>query len=220
MIRSIVPSVYLAALALLFAACSGPKAAPPTCNTTYDCGAGQTCWTTDDTNYTCQQSGPAALGASCNPDASATAPCADGLACLQLDSAASGICTGWCDATHPCPSEQACVILSSRYGVDLRVCSLSDPASCAFAYSCGAGETCWTQDGFVFQCTAAGALTLGAACDPTDTAALCADGLVCLGAGDGTGTCTAWCGADGSCPSGSSCAAVGTTHGVTVRVCR
>jgi hypothetical protein len=51
-------------------------------------------------------------------------------------------------------------------------------------------------------------------------AALCGDGLTCLGSGfGGAGTCVAWCAGDRSCPVNKTCKALRTTFGVAIKVC-
>jgi hypothetical protein len=113
------------------------------------------------------------------------------------------------------------VVLTTTLGAPIRACSVSSPTSCAFAYDCAADQTCWTSDGTVFTCQAAGTLARGAACDLAQVSAQCAAGLVCFGSGDtAAGSCSAWCAADGTCPSGQSCRTFGTTYGVTVRICQ
>jgi hypothetical protein len=67
----------------------------------------------------------------------------------------------------------------------------------------------------------AGTLSLGESCDATQAAVQCADGLVCLGRGDPPiGTCVTWCGGAGVCPSGQNCATLGSSYGMTLRVCQ
>lgn len=93
--------------------------------------------------------------------------------------------------------------------------------SCDASFACPRGQTCDTTDGRTFSCLASGPGELHDRCDAsTHVAALCADGLTCLGSGHlGAGTCVAWCAGDRSCPAQTTCTPVTTALGVAIEVC-
>jgi hypothetical protein len=93
--------------------------------------------------------------------------------------------------------------------------------SCGASFACPTGQTCDTTDGRTFSCLASGPGKLDDRCDAsTKVAALCADGLTCLGGGyPEAGTCVAWCADGGSCPAHKTCTARTTASGVAIKVC-
>ena len=79
-------------------------AAVPACDDTYDCAAGQTCWTADGVSWTCLPAGAGALGSTCDPSTSAVS-CGDRMACVGNGATPPvGTCRLWCDAGDPCPA--------------------------------------------------------------------------------------------------------------------
>jgi hypothetical protein len=93
------------------------------CNVSYDCHAGQTCWSDDAKNFYCTTSGPGRLGDSCNKFSQpGDKPyCGDQLACAAFGTP-TGNCTMYCNADGTCPSGGACQTFSNTSGGQFRVC--------------------------------------------------------------------------------------------------
>lgn len=96
--------------------------APPTDGCTADpfaCEAGTTCWVlADQKSFDCLPSGPGVADEEC-VNTAGQATCADGLTCLQLAGAMTGVCAPYCDDAHACVSGAECKTISlagSLYG--------------------------------------------------------------------------------------------------------
>lgn len=78
----------------------------------FGCPMGQTCWIgADQTTFECLNSGTGQLGDTCQ-NFVGQPTCTDGLTCLQLQGAASGSCTQYCDPedpAHACPEGVQCL---------------------------------------------------------------------------------------------------------------
>jgi hypothetical protein len=92
--------------------------------------------------------------------------------------------------------------------------------SCNVHYDCPSGQTCWTTDGFAFDCMSSGALQAGATCALILGSATCGDGLACVAAGNpNQGECDSWCDVSTPCPSGT-CTTITDTNGVSLSLCQ
>jgi hypothetical protein len=127
--RAAALATALLALGTAFA-CSSSKPTPTTspCNENpWSCPSGQVCWPTTATTFGCVPAGTGTQGASCtltiNP---AQAGCGEGLNCLEQPNAGIGVCTPYCDSSHPCPTSSLCEIANlvgdSGTGGDFNVC--------------------------------------------------------------------------------------------------
>ena len=100
--------------------------------------------------------------------------------------------------------------------------SSSASGGCNVSYDCAAGQTCWSDDAKTFYCTASGPGKRGDPCNkfskPGDKP-YCGDQLACAAFGTPGGYCTAYCNADGTCPSGTTCHTYTNTSGGSFRVC-
>lgn len=90
------------------------------CNVTYDCAAGQTCWTKDGARFDCMTSGSGRAGDSCNPSVFSAITCGDGLACLG-NATIPGKCVAWCNSA-PCTAGKTCTSVPTAKGVTLQFC--------------------------------------------------------------------------------------------------
>jgi hypothetical protein len=79
----------------------------------FACGAGTACWTKDKNaaSFECIPSGTKKVGESCK-SVVGTAPCGDGMMCLQLQGSGEGTCQPFCDSKHDCPSGENCATVS------------------------------------------------------------------------------------------------------------
>src|ERR1700677_2497629 len=93
---------FACVLLILAVACGGAAPDSHGCATTYDCPAGQTCWSVDGKTWDCMKSGPGAAGATCAAVGGAPA-CGDKLACVAYGTPQDGTCRYWCDGIA-CPS--------------------------------------------------------------------------------------------------------------------
>ncbi|AKT40930.1 hypothetical protein [Chondromyces crocatus] len=106
---------------------NGGSSTPPTgCNADpWSCPAGQTCWPDQTGSFQCLNSGPGALGASCQLY-KGQPTCGDGLVCLMLVGQAEGICTTYCDPADParaCSDDAICgQIQLQESGEQFRAC--------------------------------------------------------------------------------------------------
>jgi hypothetical protein len=103
-------AVFLSGLSIV--ACSsdsGGGAAPGCASNPFQCPIGKTCWVVDTAlNYACLNSGGGKIGDSCKNE-DGLPSCGDGLTCFQGTDAGSGVCTPFCDSSHPCPNGEQCV---------------------------------------------------------------------------------------------------------------
>lgn len=90
------------------------------CNVSYNCSAGQTCWTKDGAWFDCMTAGSGVDGDSCNPSVFATVTCGDGLACLGAVNV-PGHCVAWCNSTS-CPSDKTCTTLTTAEHATVQFC--------------------------------------------------------------------------------------------------
>lgn len=116
-----------AAIAVVAAsACSTHDAGKPCNDNPWQCSSGQTCWpvqctcsgsgSCDPTNCTprfdCTASvAGRAAGQSCE-NKIGKATCGDDQACIGFADGGTPTCSAFCDSSHPCPSDQACVPLT------------------------------------------------------------------------------------------------------------
>ncbi len=81
----------------------------------FSCPSGQTCWIdTDQTHFHCLNSGAGVAGDTCKNFVGQPS-CEDGLTCLQLQGAESGVCTPFCDPTdtaHGCSDGESCILVT------------------------------------------------------------------------------------------------------------
>lgn len=94
---------------------SDPGGAPPADGCTADpfaCAAGTTCWVlADQKSFDCLTEGPGAADQAC-VNTAGQATCGEGMTCLQLEAASSGICTPYCNEAHACASGAACISIT------------------------------------------------------------------------------------------------------------
>jgi hypothetical protein len=202
-------------------ACGGTTAASQPCNVEYNCPSGQTCWTTDGKTFSCMPSGTIPPGATCD-STPGSALCADRLACVAEGVPTDGQCDYWCDPSNPCPLG-GCVTITDGMSVTVSFCetgSLGTASSCNVNYDCPKGQTCWTTDGFAFECMASGAAKAGTACAVIFGSATCGDELACVSTTDADqGECDYWCDASHPCASGT-CMTIADSNGVEIRLCQ
>jgi hypothetical protein len=110
------------------AACSSSSSpvAPTPCNENpWLCGAGQTCWPSDQVGgFKCLNSGAAKKGEACQNTIGAPS-CGDGLACLQLVGVPNAYCGSFCDPTnaaHACGASETCLPLKLGSSIE-HVCA-------------------------------------------------------------------------------------------------
>lgn len=96
--------------------------APPADGCTADpfaCAAATTCWVlADQKSFDCLPVGQGQADQAC-VNTAGQATCGEGLTCLQLQGASSGICTPYCDEAHTCESGAECKLITlagSTYG--------------------------------------------------------------------------------------------------------
>ena len=200
--------------------CGSSEPLPAACNLDYDCGAGQTCATSDGTTFTCRASGGDPAGSACSSDVNAPPTCGSGLACLGMVGPPGGVCTAWCSSTHPCAPDETCITQTTTKGASVKICAAGLTNGCNVAYDCDAGETCVSQNGVTFACAPAGPNLEGASCSPLSSTAPCADRLTCVQTNvSDPGTCVEWCSDTLACTAGEVCTTLTSTQGASLRLC-
>jgi hypothetical protein len=196
----------------------GSNTSDHACNVTYDCAAGQTCWTQDGASFVCAPSGPGALGSPCNPivHPGDTPPCGDGMGCAAFGPPVNGTCLPFCGAGDACASGTTCLTARNPFGAVLKIC-----VACNVRYACAAGQTCGSSDGASWSCVPSGPGAEGSACE-TSVGSSCGDGLACLATGgDPTkASCVPWCDAHHTCGAGETCTPMFAKNGATLLVCK
>jgi hypothetical protein len=92
------------------------------CSTAYACGAGETCATKTGESFSCMPAGTQNEGAACDASVGAAVVCGERLVCLAVGSPKLGICSRFCDNTHPCAGGRRCKSVLTTKGVMLPVC--------------------------------------------------------------------------------------------------
>ena len=115
----------LLAVVTLAAACScSSSSSGGGCNVSYDCAAGQTCWSDDAKSFYCAPSGPGKLGDACNKySRPGDVPfCGDQLACAAFGTP-TGNCTLYCNADGTCPGGTMCHSFTNTSGGTIKMCT-------------------------------------------------------------------------------------------------
>ena len=99
--------------------CSGVAATASSCETHYDCPAGESCGSLDGVTFTCSQSGALNAGDACNANQSLPLQCGDHLLCLGMNDV--GTCQRWCSAGDPCDSG-SCTTVHTTRGTTIGFC--------------------------------------------------------------------------------------------------
>ena len=161
---------------------------------------------------------PVSLGGSCSTTLD---DCSAGYVCLSEATDACGAhCYRFCRTAADCPGGALCdldVVVADK--TVAKACSSApekcDPtgeARCTSAARPSPPFGCYVlsaQDPDTATCDCAGTKALGAACMFEHE---CAPGLECIRVGGGAGACRRLChlGAQGGCPAGATCSALGT----------
>jgi hypothetical protein len=101
---------------------------PPCDQNPWSCGAGKTCWVTDQTgSYSCIAAGTKQTGETCTP-LLGTTECGEGLLCLQTSTSIPGSCVSFCDSQHPCASGECMQARINNVGPIVHVCVQTGPS--------------------------------------------------------------------------------------------
>jgi hypothetical protein len=96
------------AAAMLAACSSSSGGGPQPCNVDpFSCPTGQTCWALDVSTFKCMNSGAGKAGDGCSA-LFGQPECGDGLACFMSATTSQGVCTPFCEPSHPCANGATC----------------------------------------------------------------------------------------------------------------
>ena len=118
------PRSLLAIVALVaVCGCTSSSSDSGGCNVSYDCHAGQTCWSDDAKTFYCTTSGPGKPGDACNKYSKpGDVPfCGDQLACAAFGTP-GGNCTYYCSGDGSCPSG-TCHTYTNTSGGTIKLCT-------------------------------------------------------------------------------------------------